>query len=129
MYNQNPSTSWASFSTFLDQINQNPNGQAPAQPGAMPTWEEQYQLGDTRMLSQPQDAQTPAAGNPMDGFPQSGPQQNNPLQQQVLDKFQNPAQQIFNEIGQGGRYSQRRQQQQGRGINKFNEYGSRRHLR
>ena len=122
MYNENPSSGWASFSTFLDQALQ--NNQNQAQPGSLPTWQEQWKLGDPRtQYGSPGqfNQQAPQMGE----FAQmEGPPQNNQVQQQVLNSAQNPAQQIFNEIGQGKRFQQRRQERQGRSFNQFKNYST-----
>ena len=134
-WNQGPSSSWANFSTFLDQVGQNQG----KQPGQMLSWQERYELGRTTLSQdtgprefEQQGPNNPNAPgfNPMQGFAQfGGPQQPGALQQQVLDRFRNPAQQIFNEIGQGSRYSYRREQQRDRGFNQFKEYGTQKYFR
>lgn len=123
MLNNNPSSSWLDFSTFLDQaIQQN----TATQPGSMATWEEGFESGEPRTRYGVPESQMPAPISPMQGFPQFGGDggQTNPLHQQVLDMSQNPAMAIFNEIGQGSRYQQLRREQRGRSFNHFGSYGN-----
>jgi hypothetical protein len=135
MINNNPSSGWQSFSTFLDQAYKGyeaQTGQAPgqpAQPGTMSTWQEQFQLGNPRtafgMPLEDNSALPSENISPMQGFPQfEGQNENQQLHQRVLDRAQNPAQQVFDSIGQGQRYAQRRQAQRGRAFNQFKSYGT-----
>jgi hypothetical protein len=134
MFNQRPSSSWSNFSTFLDEVN-NMRQQQQGQPGQMQTWEDQFKLGNTNLPapSEPYQFEQQGPNNqnapgPMGGFPQfGGPEQDGQLQQQVLNGARNPAQQIFNEVGQGSRYDHYRQEQRDRSFNQFKSYGTQQH--
>ena len=124
-----PSTTWQSFSTFLDQVGQTPE-QQPPQPGQIPTWANSFQLGQ-----RPNYAYTPNPVSPTGQFPGMptdppvpGEQQqqfvtgagsyqqnseHNTLQQQTLLNT-NPMAGFMTALGQGSNFAERRRQRQER---------------
>jgi len=135
----NPSSTWESFSTFLDQ-QQNPNQPAP---GQMPDWSQNFQLGQppnynpyANIQLSPQAPQIPGI-NPETRYPepflqstwnqqQSRPGNGQYAAQQLAGvnaptQAMDPAGTLFSNLGQGNRHTERREQRE---RNRGNAFGS-----
>jgi len=119
----NNSSTWQSFSTFLDAMNQQAN---PGLPGQMPTWEEQYQIGAAR-------TGTPATPEPgLPGIPSipsfsgfqgdGGVRQQGELQKGILNGL-NPVGQLFNQMP-GGRQRQANRERGRQNYSSLSKWGN-----
>jgi hypothetical protein len=124
----NPSSGWESFTTFLDQINQQGQRQESPQPGQMQTWGDSFQLGQRPNYAYSPDPASP--GGFLPGIPTEpqvpGAQQvqsmnfnagrggeHNTLQAETIANT-NPMAGFMQALGQGDNFARRRAERQQR---------------